>query len=200
MRLFVALDLNTKVVANVTELVRRLAPIAPIRWVHPQNMHVTLKYIGKWDEDRLDDVVDTLGQVRVASKVKVSLAGLGFFPSDRRPHVFWVTAENAPSLRKLASSVDTCLTRLGIAPEVRPYFPHLTLGRLPSRCDLTEMHEAIEELPSRDFGHIEPESFTLYGSRLTRHGPVHTKIEEFPFLMRIPGNSKNYATRMARRL
>ena len=46
MRLFVALDLNTKVIANLTELVRRLAPMAPIHWVHPRNMHVTLKYIG----------------------------------------------------------------------------------------------------------------------------------------------------------
>ncbi len=197
MRLFVALDLNTKVIGNLTELVRRLAPIAPIRWVHPRNMHVTLKYIGEWNEDRLDDVIDALGQVRVTSKLKVSLAGLGFFPHARSPRVFWVIAENTPSLRKLASSVDTSLSRLGIAPEVRPYFPHLTLGRLPARCDLTEMHEAIEELPSRDFGYIEPESFTLYGSRLTPNGPIHTKIEEFPFLMRIP---RSYSTRLARRV
>ena len=197
MRLFVALDLNTKVIANLTELVRRLAPMAPIRWVHPRNMHVTLKYIGEWDEDRLEDVIDVLGQVRVVGKLKVSLAGLGFFPYGRNPRVFWVTAENTPSLRKLASSVDACLSRLGIAPEVRSYLPHLTLGRLRERCDLTEMHEAIEELPSRDFGHIEPESFTLYGSRLTRNGPVHTKIEEFPFLMRVP---RKYHPVMARRL
>ena len=197
MRLFVALDLNTKVIANLTELVRRLAPIVPIRWVHPRNMHVTLKYIGEWDEDRLDDVIEVLGQVRVATKLKVSLAGLGFFPHGRNPRVFWVIAENTPPLRRLASSVDTCLSRLGIAPEVRSYFPHLTLGRLPPGCDLTEMHEAIEELPSRDFGYIEPESFTLYGSRLTPEGPIYTKVDEFPFLMRIP---RGYTPRLARRL
>ena len=46
MRLFAALELNSKVVANVTELVRRLRPVAPVRWVHPQNMHLTLKYVG----------------------------------------------------------------------------------------------------------------------------------------------------------
>ena len=79
MRLFVALDLNTKVIANLTELVRRLAPMAPIHWVHPRNMHVTLKYIGEWDDDRLDEVVDTLSRVRIHTKVKVPLAGLGFF-------------------------------------------------------------------------------------------------------------------------
>ncbi len=181
MRLFVALDLNAKVVGNVTELVRRLAPMAPIRWVHPRNMHVTLKYIGDWDEDRLDDVVDSLNRVGIPSKVKVSLAGLGFFPYVRSPRVFWVIAENTPPLRQLASTVDSKLSRLGIAPEVRPYVPHLTLGRLVGECDLTEMHEAIEELPTRDFGAIEPESFALYGSLLTENGAVHRKIAEFPY-------------------
>ena len=183
MRLFVALEPNTKVIANLTELVRRLAPMAPVRWVHPRNMHVTLKYIGEWDENRLDLVTDALGRVRITSKVKVPLAGLGFFPYAHSPRVFWVIAENTPPLRQLASSVDAQLSRLGIAPEVRPFVPHLTLGRLRGQCDLTEMNEAIEELPSREFGTIEPETFALYGSMLTQNGPVYRKVEEFPFLM-----------------
>lgn len=183
MRLFVALEPNTKVIANLTELVRRLAPMAPVRWVHPRNMHVTLKYIGEWDENRLDLVTDALGRVRITSKVKVPLAGLGFFPYAPSPRVFWVIAENTPPLRQLASSVDAQLSRLGIAPEVRPFVPHLTLGRLRGQCDLTEMNEAIEELPSREFGTIEPETFALYGSMLTQNGPVYRKVEEFPFLM-----------------
>lgn len=182
MRLFVALELNSRVIASLTELVHRLAPIAPVRWVHPRNMHVTLKYIGEWDEDRLEDVIDVLSEVKIRTPVVVPLAGLGFFPYARNPRVFWVTAENAPALRQLASSVDTSLSSLGIAPEVRPYLPHLTLGRLRGQCDLTEMQEAIEELPSRDFGQITPDRFVLFGSRLTEAGPIHTRIEEFPFL------------------
>ena len=197
MRLFVALDLNSKVIANLTELVRRLAPLAPIRWVHPRNMHITLKYIGEWEEDRVDAVVDTLGSVRVARKIKVSLQGLEFYPYARSPRIFWVPAENSPQLRQLASGVDSSLSRLGIAPEVRPFLPHLTLGRLKGECDLTELREAIDELPSRDFGEIVPETFTLYGSRLTKRGPLHTRIDEFPFLMRLP---RRYELLPARRL
>ena len=170
MRLFVALDLNTKVIANLTELVRSLAPMAPVRWVHPRNMHVTLKYIGEWDMEGVDNIINALSQVRITSKVKVPLAGLGFFPHARSPRVFWAIAENTPPLRQLASSVDYSLSTLGIAPEVRPYLPHITLGRL-HECDLTEMHEAVEELPSRDFGIIEPESFALYGSQPDQERP-----------------------------
>lgn len=197
MRLFVALDLNSRVVTNLTELVHSLAPMAPVRWVHPKNMHLTLKYIGEWDLDRLDDVIDALREVRVASRFNVHLAGLGFFPSVRNPRVFWATAENTPPLRQLASSVDSRLAALGIAPEVRPYTPHITLGRLRSR-DLTEMHEAVEELPTRDFGIIEPESFTLYGSQLSQQGPSYRKIEEFPFLMSV-ANAKHQGARVAMR-
>ena len=181
----------------MTELVHSLAPMAPVRWVHPKNMHLTLKYIGEWDLDRLDDVIDALREVRVASRFNVHLAGLGFFPSVRNPRVFWATAENTPPLRQLASSVDSRLAALGIAPEVRPYTPHITLGRLRSR-DLTEMHEAVEELPTRDFGIIEPESFTLYGSQLSQQGPSYRKIEEFPFLMSV-ANAKHQGARVAMR-
>ena len=190
MRLFVALEPNTKIIANLTELVRRLAPMAPVRWVHPGNMHVTLKYIGEWDESRLDQVFDALSRVRIASKVKVPLAGLRFVPHERSPRLFWALAENTLPLRQLASIIDARLARLGIAPEVRPYLPHLTLGRLHGRVDLTEMHEAIEELPSREFGTIEPDRFVLYGSMLTPEGPVHRKLEEFPFMMPVSNEGK----------
>ncbi len=182
MRFFVAFEPDSKVIANLTELVRRLAPMAPIRWVHPRNMHVTLKYIGEWDESRLDHLTRALGGVRVATRISVPLAGLGFFPYAHSPRVFWVIAENTPPLRQLASSIDARLTRLGIAPEVRPYMPHLTLGRLRGQCDLTEMYEAMEELPSREFGTIAPDRFALYGSQNTERGPVYRKIREFPLL------------------
>ncbi len=183
MRLFVALEPDPTVIASLTELVRRLAPMAPVRWVHPRNMHVTLKYIGEWDENRLDLVIDALAHVRIPHRLKVALAGLEFFPHGSSPRVFWVTAENTLPLRQLASSVDAQLSPLGIPPEVRPYMPHLALGRLPGRVDLTELNEAIEELPSREFGHLEPEAFALYGSTPAPSGPTYNKIKEFPFLM-----------------
>ncbi len=183
MRLFVALEPDPKVIANLTELVRRLAPMAPVRWVHPRNMHVTLKYVGEWDESRLDVVVDALSHVRINQRLKVSLAGLEFFPHGPSPRVFWVTAENTLPIRQLASSVDARLSRLGIPPEVRPFMPHLTLGRLPGQVDLTELHEAIEELPSRDFGNLEPEAFVLYGSTSTPSGTSYNKIKEFRYLL-----------------
>ncbi len=186
MRLFAALEPNSKVIANLTELVRRLRPVAPVRFVHPQNMHVTLKYIAEWPESRLDAVIQALSDVKVLQPVNVPLAGLGYFPSANNPRVFWVGAENTPALRQLASGVDSALSALGVAPEVRPYQPHLTLGRVLDPDSLDEMHKAIEDLPSRDFGTISPDRFTLFESSTTPTGPVYRKVAEFPFTIATP--------------
>jgi len=74
MRLFVALEPNSKVVAHLTELVRRLGPVSPIQWVHPRNMHLTLKYIGDTPKKGVDAVIQALGRVRVSTPLNVPLA------------------------------------------------------------------------------------------------------------------------------
>ena len=185
MRLFTALELNSKVIAQLTELVRRLRPYSGIRWVHPLNMHVTLKYIGDWPGERLEEVIGACSDVKLPSvhtALTVPLAGLGFFPDARSPCVFWVGAENTPALRKLASSVDAVLQPLGIAPEVRPYQPHLTLGRVGKDVNLDDLLGAVEDLPGREFGTITPDRFVLFESTTTQSGPVYRKLAEFPFI------------------
>jgi 2'-5' RNA ligase len=112
----------------------------------------------------------------------VPLAGLGFFPHARHPRVFWAGAENTTALRQLASSVDVALQPLGIAPEVRPYQPHLTLGRIVDKGPFPDLDLAIEELPSREFGTITPDRFVLFESTVTPTGPIYRKVAEFPFV------------------
>jgi RNA 2',3'-cyclic 3'-phosphodiesterase len=185
MRLFVALELNAKVIQNLTELVRRLRPYAPVKWVHPQNMHVTLKYVGDWQVHRLEELVRALHQVKLPMALNVPLAGLGFFPNARNPRVFWAGAENTPPLRQLASQVDVELQALGIAPEVRPYHPHLTLGRVTENEPLDELYRMIDELPSREFGTISPDRFVLFESTLTAAAPIYRKIAEFSFVTQL---------------
>lgn len=197
MRLFAALELNAKVIANMTELVRRLRPTAGVQWVHPRNMHVSLKYIGEWPARRLDSVISSLSQVRLSTPLTVPLAGLGFFPSSESPRVFWAGAENTTALRRLASQVDAVLQPLGVTPEVRPYHPHLTLGRIRGDEDLSELHHAVEDLPSRDFGAISPDRFLLFESTLTPNGAIYRKVAEFPFLTQAAPASASAANELA---
>lgn len=182
MRLFVAIETNAKVVTNLTELVRRLRPVAPIRWLNPQNMHVTLKYVGDWPHHKVDAIVRALSEVEISSPLNVPLAGLGFFPNASRPKVFWVGAESTPPLRQLASGVDSQLQQLGVAPEVRPYQPHIVLGRVLDDEPLDQLYSVVDDLPSRDFGTISPTRFVLFESSLTAAGPVQRTIAEFPLV------------------
>ena len=94
----------------------------------------------------------------------------------------------------LLADTDAALQPLGIAPEVRPYFPHLTLGRVREQEALDDLHLAIEELPTREFGTISPDRFVLFESTPTNSGVIYRKVTEFPFSI-VPGQEPALAAR-----
>lgn len=178
MRLFTALDLTPEVANALRDLLELLQPAARLRWSRPENLHLTLKFIGEWPEEKLDDLRRALAAVAV-QPVDVKLAGLGFFPNARAPRVFWVGIDAPPEMAALAARIDRAIEPLGIAPEKRPYSPHLTLARIQEHTALNRLHEAIRSLPSTDFGAFVADRFYLYQSRLTPIGSIYTKIGEF---------------------
>ncbi len=180
MRLFTALDPTPEVHEKLTALLRQLQPAAKLRWTKPENLHLTLKFIGEWPEGRLDELKKALASVAAGAPFDVKFSGLGFFPNARSPRVFWVGIEASPELRQLAAAVDRALEPLGIAPEKRAFAPHLTLARIQERPALGDLHRAIESLPSREFGVFSPECFYLYQSQLRPGGSVYTRNAEFP--------------------
>src|SRR5258707_7568727 len=99
------------------------------RWVRPENLHVTLKFIGNVDADKLDAIRAALADVRSGSAVELRFRGLGFFPNEKRPRVLWDGMEASPNLATLAADIDARLEKLGIPRETREFSPHLTLAR-----------------------------------------------------------------------
>jgi 2'-5' RNA ligase len=110
----------------------------------------------------------------------VAVAGLGFYPHERAPRVFWCGIE-APGLEALAADTEAATAALGVPREMRAYSPHLTLARIKDRPSLRPLDLAIASLPSRHFGKFEARSFFLYRSELRPTGSVYTKLAEFPF-------------------
>lgn len=174
-----------------------MGPVAPIRWVNPQNMNVTLKYIGEWPAGRLETLVRSLNEVRLSQPLTVNLAGLGFYPNAARPRVFWVGAENTPPLRQLTSLIDAQLQPLGIAPEVRPYQPRITLGSLDEWDNIDELHEVVDDLPTREFGVLNPDRFVLYENTLTDSGSIYRKVADFPLLSKSAAHEPSLAAAQA---
>jgi RNA 2',3'-cyclic 3'-phosphodiesterase len=182
-RLFVALDVPDAVRAALSELSERLKKTCPnARWVRLEGVHVTLKFIGEVPAEQAEDIRRALGELPSFSPTEVRFAGLGFFPSARRPRVLWAGVEAGPQLAALAAAIEMKLEALGIAPEKRPFHPHLTLARFETPQRTQALRTAIEAQGTPEFGRETFGEFHLYQSVLKRSGAEYTRLVTYPFV------------------
>lgn len=192
MRLFVALDFPGDVRDAVRELIEKLQPLCgSARWVRPEGMHVTLKFLGHVSAEKLDPIRAALAGVRLSAPVAMHFYGVGFFPNERRPRVVWCGVEASENLAQLAADIESALEPLGIAPEERKFVPHLTLalfnskgpdkrGQAPDGVDKLARH--VQEVKPQDFGSARETQFHLYESTLKPSGAEYKKLESFAFV------------------
>ena len=131
MRLFVAVNLPD---AERRAAYEAAAPLRrgslPVRWVQAAGLHVTLKFLGDVEEERAGRIAAALdAAVASARPFEVMLGGIGAFPSPARPRVVWLGVETHPALELLANDVERALGPFGFESELRPFRPHVTLGR-----------------------------------------------------------------------
>jgi len=186
-RLFVALDFPDAVRQTLRELIARLQPgFRSAKWVRPEAMHITLKFIGEVDGEKLAPIRGALAPVHSSAPVEIHFRGLGFFPNERRPRVLWCGVEASPNLAELAEAVQRALVPLGIPAESRDFVPHLTLARFNSddapRKDLETLVRAAGELKSYDFGRTRETEFHLIESILKPAGAEYRRLETFPIV------------------
>lgn len=131
MRLFIALTPPAEVQRAVWEAFRPLrAHELPVKWVAPEGVHLTLKFLGEVDDERRDDLVATLGAAAAGTHpLALTVRGAGAFPDLERPRVFWAGVEPDAALELLADHVERGFAPLGFPTEARAFRPHLTLGR-----------------------------------------------------------------------
>ena len=131
MRLFVAVNLpeeERRLAHEATALLRRSD--LPVKWVEPDALHVTLKFLGEVPAETAGPLGPALdAAVRTARPFEVTLGGVGAFPGAARPRVIWLGVEHHPALELLANDVERALQPFGFEAELRPFQPHITLGR-----------------------------------------------------------------------
>jgi len=193
MRLFLALDLPDAIRDRITLFLDGVRPFAPdARWMPPDSLHVTLKFIGEYPDDALDQLKQSLSTI-TAPAPQIHFRGYGFFPTPKSARVFWIGMESGPELPALAATIDATTATLGIPKEDRPYNPHLTLARgkggsgSPSRDKqdrpnqvFQHLQEKLAPLSQPEFGVMTPREFFLYQSRLSPKGSTYTKLSRFP--------------------
>jgi 2'-5' RNA ligase len=185
MRLFVALNLPDDVRARInTELLEPLRnSTRGVRWVRPEMLHVTLAFHGERSDTEAREasrVVEELAQGR--APLRVTLRGLGAFPSTDRPRVVWLGLDDPSSVRQLHRAFERERARLGVPAEGRAYHPHVTLGRVPGESPT--LTEALAPgLPVHDFhAEVTLASVDLMRSETAPSGLHYSVVTAAPFI------------------
>ena len=129
----------------------------------------------------MPELTRALGSLGSRAPISIRVAGLGFFPNARSPHVFWAGIDASPQLSNLAKDTDQALERLDVKPEARAYSPHLTLARIKDPAGLSSFRSEVQRRGQPDFGSFTADRFYLYLSKPGPAGSVYTKLSEFPF-------------------
>jgi 2'-5' RNA ligase len=192
MRLFIALDIDESIRQRIALFMDGVSPFAPdARWVTPESLHVTLKFIGEQPDRSVDQIQLALHSV-AASTTQIHFRGYGFFPTAKSARVFWIGMDAGPQLAALAATIDDAVAALGIPKEDRAFSPHLTLARsrvgsgAPRSLTTDKPNRAFERLqeklasrPTPEFGTMTPREFFLYQSQLSPKGSKYTKLAAF---------------------
>ena len=151
MRIFIGIDLGSEVRTRIERFLEGVQGFAPdAKWVRPESLHITLKFIGEQTPEQVEAISERLRRVE-SSAFEIRCAGYGFFPTAKAPRVFWIGIQAGPQLAALAESIDTATAELGIPREDRPYSPHLTLALRRRRAEIGVAETAESRWPQRDF-------------------------------------------------
>jgi 2'-5' RNA ligase len=187
-RVFAALELPAELRRRLAEVQGNLSQTVPgddVRWSRLDGVHLTLKFYGDVDTERLPDIQAGLARAAAeAAPMRLAVEGLGVFPSPQRPQVIWAgLAGDLSSLHALQAAVEAEATALGFKAEEREYAPHLTLGRVNGRMRPAQHRALIDflaEARQLPLGSIEADQLTLLRSQLRPGGSVYTVLFSAP--------------------
>jgi len=193
MRIFIGIDLDPEFRARIARFLEGVQGFAPdARWVRPESLHITLKFIGEQPIERVEAITERLRRVG-SSAFEIRSAGYGFFPTARAARVFWIGIQAGPQLTEVAEKIDVAVAELGVPREDRPFSPHLTLARAGGRSGspkwrkgdgpnaiFATLEKRLATMGELDFGTMTAREFILYQSQLSPGGSKYTKLQRFP--------------------
>jgi len=155
-----------------------------IKWVSPDSIHLTLKFLGNVNLKKIDSIKDEMGKITAGKKAfKLITTEPGCFPNPKRIRVFWLgLSGDVEILAEIQREIDKSLAKLGFADEGRPFSPHLTLARVKDEClpsDRWDFAELIEGAKFDPCCEIKVEKISLMRSQLTTAGAIYSRLADF---------------------
>lgn len=197
-RSFIAIEIPNPiqdVIARQTANLRKLYPYPKIRWVKPDNIHLTLKFLGNMSTSDLDKIAETISKdASLITPFSISFSGLGIFPNARKPRIIWMGISSPPILLEFQSRIESILSNFGIQMEKRPFSPHITLGRFGDDQINQNIENLVTELRSLNvsvINEVNISAIEIFKSDLKPDGPVYTSIHHIPLGNKINPKGKS---------
>ncbi len=188
MRCFIAIDINEGIRAALHNLQQQIANKADVnksdvKWVRPDSMHLTLKFLGEIRDQDVMDVCNTVEAVAAGHKAfDFAVSQVGFF-GGRSARVLWVGAGlDCPEMLQLQQDLEEELAVIGWPKEGRQFSGHLTLCRVRSSKAGFELAKLTEQYKDFDLGTVRCDALTVYQSQLRREGPLYTSLGNYRLL------------------
>lgn len=185
MRTFIAINLDPEIKNALSRFIGELQASSPesrgIKWVRPEGMHLTLKFLGEISEEKVSQIESVLKRISEKHKFfPLRIRGTGSFPpKSKSPRVLWVSIEEVEDLKRLQSDMEEEMERLGFPKERRTFHPHLTLGRVKTFSGIKETLNFFEKHRDKNFGEMEAKKITFFRSVLKPTGAEYSVLSEF---------------------
>lgn len=181
MRSFIAIDFDEHIKTDINKYIERWRKMAAgVKWVGMHGMHLTLKFLGNIDPEKLPILRDTIENTASQhSPFPIKLKGTGSFPPrSRSPRVLWIGIESGPALSSLHTDIESQLAQHGIPRETRAFHPHLTLGRVKKHPLSPVMTEEFRQHHETIFGEMLFRKITIFQSILSSSGAQYSSLAE----------------------
>jgi 2'-5' RNA ligase len=177
-RCFISVNLPDEAKTAIDSIITELKKTgADVKWVVAENIHLTLKFLGNTDESVIPGIAEALGKkLSLYDAFYITIADVGCFPSEKRPRVIWVGIKDPDVLRNIQKDVDAVMTGFGFAPEVRPFSPHLTIGRVRSLKKAAELTKRFADFRRSDFGRVGISAIHIMKSDLKPAGAEYSSL------------------------
>ena len=183
-RSFVAIEIPETMRTELGEHIAHLkhdVPARMVRWVRPEGIHLTLKFLGDVPFESIDKISSALESICVEhASFSLSIGEFGCFPNFRRPRVLWIGVQaHSTELMILQEEIEDELHKLGFEREARPFHPHLTIGRvnrIRDRIESQRLTATLEDVKIDEIGRFDVKAVSLMRSDLKPTGAVYTRL------------------------
>ena len=183
MRAFIAIGLPQEIKDFLSQLQEELkATGADVKWVKPDNIHLTLKFLGEIDDKKLEKIIEIIDEAaKEKDKFQVRISSLGAFPKIDFPRVIWVGIDTPDKdIKQIAESLEEKIAKIGIPKEDRPFSSHITIGRTKSTLNREKLVQGLKNKVELGGKKLEfyATKITLFKSTLSPKGPIYEALKE----------------------